>query len=562
MTHFETCGEKDLDMKQRNVPSSPAAYPYPLLIKHILNTPILYAPDQEIVYKDLSRFTYREFLGRINALARGLERIGAGPDDTVAVMDWDSNRYLELFFTAPMMGAALHTVNIRLSNEQILYTMNHAEDTVVFVHEDFVPILEEIYPRLETVKKIILIRDSDSRLETGLPIDMEYEDLIAGATDHYDFPEFDENRLATIFYTTGTTGDPKGVCFSHRQLVLHTLSAGVGVAGLSGPGRFGSGDVYMPLTPMFHVHAWGFPYLATLLGAKQVYAGRFDPGTCLELVEREGVTFSHCVATVLRMILDHPKAREVDLKGWKINTGGMATPRGLAQRAVQLGIDIFQGYGLSESCPLLTMANLKPHMMAWEMDRQMEFRLKTGFPMPLVDLELRDERDASIPRDGMSPGEITVRAPWLTQGYYKNPEATEQLWRGGRMRTGDAATQDPEGFVQITDRLKDVIKSGGEWISSLHLESVISRLESVSEVAVTGKFDDKWGERPIAMVVKTGSIDDSDLEGKIMELLDGLIQSGEISRWWKPDKIIFTESIPKTSVGKLDKKTIRALLKE
>jgi fatty-acyl-CoA synthase len=313
---------------------------------------------------------------------------------------------------------------------------------------------------------------------------------------------------------------------------------------------------------MFHVHAWGFPYLATLLGAKQVYAGRFEPGTCLDLIEREKVTFSHCVATILRMILDHPRASEIDLRGWKINTGGMATPRGLAERAVEMGIDIFQGYGLSESCPLLTMANLKPNMMEWEMDAQMDYRLKTGFPMPLVDLEIRDETGNPVPRDGETPGEITVRAPWLTQAYYRNPEASDQLWRGGRLHTGDAATQDREGFVQITDRLKDVIKSGGEWISSLHLESIISRHELVSEVAVIGRPDEKWGERPVALVVPARSINESVIEEQIRSLIQERINSGEISRWWIPDKIVFTDYIPKTSVGKLDKKVIRGLIND
>ncbi len=551
-----------MSIRDRNVPVSENAYQYPLLIKHLLNTPILYAADQEIVYKDIARHSYAEFHRRVNSLAHGLNSLGAGPEDTIAVLDWDSHRYLECFFAIPMMGAALHTVNIRLSNEQILYTMNHAEDTIVMVHEDFVPIILDIQDRLETVKSIILISDSGNKAPSELAFETEYEDLMGSLDKPYVFPDFNENRLATIFYTTGTTGAPKGVCFSHRQLVLHTLAAGVGVSGLSGPGRFGSNDVYMPLTPMFHVHAWGFPYLATLLGSKQVYAGRFDPGTCLELIKKEKVTFSHCVATVLKMILDHPMAKDTDLKDWKVNTGGMATPRGLAERAVELGIDLFQGYGLSESCPLLTMANLKPGMMEQPLEGQMDYRLKTGFPMPLVDLEIQDEQGARVPRDGVSQGEITVRAPWLTQAYYKDPERSDDLWRGGRLHTGDCANQDPEGFVQITDRLKDVIKSGGEWISSIHLENIISVHEDVSEVAVIGAADEKWGERPVCLIILKPGANDRTVEKEILGLLAARVETGEISKWWIPDRIIFTDSIPKTSVGKLDKKTIRTLINE
>jgi fatty-acyl-CoA synthase len=324
-------------IKPRNIPRTKSAYSYPLLIKQLLHTPFHYAPDQQIVYRDLARHTYRDLYERINRLAAGLASLGIGPEDTVAVLDWDSHRYLECFFAVPMMGAVLHTVNVRLSPEQILYTMRHAEDTVVLVHEDFLPMLETVADRLDTVRRFILIRDGERTPASSIPLAVEYEELLARSERSYAFPEFDEDRHATIFYTTGTTGNPKGVYFSHRQLVLHTFGIGLAAAGFTAPARFQSGDVYMPLTPMFHVHAWGFPYLATLLGAKQVYAGRFEPETVLGLIEREKVTFSHCVATILHMLIDNPRARDVDLSHWKVNTGGMATPRGLAQRAIDLG---------------------------------------------------------------------------------------------------------------------------------------------------------------------------------------------------------------------------------
>ncbi len=548
-------------IKPRNIPRTKSAYSYPLLIKQLLHTPVYYAPDQEIVYRDLARHTYRVLYERINRLAAGLASLGIGPEDTVAVLDWDSHRYLECFFAVPMMGAVLHTVNVRLSPEQILYTMRHAEDTAVLVHEDFLPVLETVADRLDTVRRFILIRDGEQTPASSIPLAVEYEELLARSEPSYTFPDFDEDRHATIFYTTGTTGDPKGVYFSHRQLVLHTFGIGLATAGFTGPARFQSGDVYMPLTPMFHVHAWGFPYLATLLGAKQVYAGRFEPETVLGLIQREKVTFSHCVATILHMLIDNPKARDADLSHWKVNTGGMATPRGLAHKAIELGIELFQGYGMSETCPVLTMANIKPYMMDWEIEKQLDFRLKTGFPLPLVDLRVEDESGDHVPRDGKTPGEIVVRTPWLTQGYYRETERSEELWRGGRLHTGDVATIDEEGYVQIVDRLKDAIKSGGEWISSLELESLLSRHPAVAEVAVIGVPHERWGERPVAFIVPDANSGETITGEELREFLHQFTDSGRLSKWAVPDEFRMVKTIPKTSVGKIDKKGMRESLR-
>ncbi len=541
----------------RKINRTPSAYSYPLLIKQLLLTPILYAPDQEIVYQDQVRLTYREFYKRIHRLASGLRSLGVKPGDTVAVLDWDSHRYLECFFAVPMMGAILHTVNVRLSPEQILYTMNHAEDDVVLAHADFVPMLEDIAGRLQTVHSYVLIEDGKEAPATSLPISGEYENLLSSAEENYVFPDFDEDAQATTFYTTGTTGDPKGVYFSHRQLVLHTLAVAVATSGLTAPGRFQSGDVYMPITPMFHVHAWGFPYVATLLGAKQVYPGRFMPERILDLIKREKVTFSHCVATILHMLINHPLSKEMDLRGWKVNTGGMALPRGLAKTALEMGIELFHGYGMSETCPILTLANMKPNMMDWDMERQLDVRTKTGFPIPLVDLKIVDDHGNFLPMDGQSSGEITVRTPWCTQGYFKNHEKSEELWKDGRLHTGDVADMDPEGYVQIKDRLKDAIKTGGEWISSLELESLLSRHEAVSESAIVGTPDEKWGVRPVAFVILNPDLNDKvsedDLRAFMMEFVDQQV----ISKWAVPDRFYIVEEIPKTSVGKLNKKMIR-----
>jgi fatty-acyl-CoA synthase len=547
-----------MDNQFRKIERTASAYSYPLLIKQLLHTPILYAPDQEIVYRDQLRFTYRDLYSRINRLASALDSLGVRPGTTVAVLDWDSHRYLECFFAIPMMGAIIHTVNIRLSPDQILYTMNHAEDDVVLVHEEFLPILEGISSQLTTVKKYVLLKEGAEKPSTSLPIAAEYEEMLAQASDSFNFPEFEEDTQASTFYTTGTTGDPKGVYYSHRQLVLHTLGCSVAVAGYTAPGRFQSGDVYMPITPMFHVHAWGFPFVATLLGAKHVYPGRYEPAMLLKLLTTEKVTFSHCVPTILHMILSSPAAKDIDLRGWKVVIGGSALPRGLAEAAMKRGIDIYAGYGMSETCPVLTLANLKPDMMSWEAERQLDIRTKTGMPIPLVDLKIADvSTGEALPKDGKSPGEIVVRTPWLTQGYFKDPQRSEELWDGGWLHTGDIGCMDQTGYVQITDRLKDVIKTGGEWISSLHLESLISQHQAVSEVAVIGVPDDKWGERPLAMVVPKAEFATAITAEELRDFMQKFVADGQISKWGIPDQFVMVEQIPKTSVGKIDKKVIK-----
>ncbi len=542
-------------MKQtRIIERAEEAYAYPLLIKQLLHTPMHWAPQQEIVYRDIKRLTYREMYERIHRLAGALAAAGVGPGDVVAVLDWDSHRYLECFYAVPMLGAILHTVNIRLSPEQILFTMNHAEDAVVLVNDEFLPLLEEIAPRLDTVGKYILLTDQEETPDSGLEFWGEYEQMLAAAPAEFEFADFDENSQATLFYTTGTTGDPKGVYFSHRQLVLHTLAVGMTLGGLAQSG-LNSGQVYMPVTPMFHVHAWGMPFVSTLLGIKQIYPGRYEPEMLLKLVDKEGVTFSHCVPTILHMLLTDPLAQELDLSGWTVNIGGAALPRGLAKLAHQHGITVYQGYGMSETCPVLTVAMLKPHMWDWDVQQQLDYQLTAGFPIPLVDLQISDPQGEELPLDGASAGEITVRAPWLSQGYYKNPGGSKDLWAGGRLHTGDIAARDAEGYVKISDRLKDVIKSGGEWISSLDMESLISQHPAVSEAAVIGIPDEKWGERPACLVVlQPGAEADP---GDIQDFLGGFVEQGRISKWAVPRTVLIVEEIPKTSVGKIDKKLIR-----
>ncbi len=543
-------------MSEQLIERTPSAYYNPLLIKSLLDNPIRQFPEQEIVYGDFKRQTYRDLGERVSRLASGLAGLGVRRGDTVAVMDWDSHRYLECFFAVPMMGAVLHTVNIRLSPEQILYTINHAEDDVILVNTEFLPVLEAIRDRIEPVKKLVLLNDTGQTPATTLDIGAEYETLLASGDPDYKFPDFSEDARATTFYTTGTTGLPKGVYFSHRQLVLHTFGTLAALTG-TGQGRFNRDDVYMPITPMFHVHAWGIPYAATLLGVKQIYPGRYVPEQLLSLIQRENVTFSHCVPTILQMLLASPKVEEIDLSRWKVTIGGAALPQALAKQARDRGVDIFTAYGMSETCPLLTLAHLKPHMLDWDEERQLEIRCKTGLPLPLVELRVVDEDMNDLPHDGTTSGEVVVRSPWLTQGYLKDPQTSEQLWRGGYLHTGDIGTIDQEGYLKITDRLKDVIKTGGEWISSLELEDLILKHPAVTETAVVGIPDPKWGERPLALVVlkpdRTGQVD----EATIRDWLKDFADKGIISKWGIPDRVLFVDSIPKTSVGKLNKKEMR-----
>ncbi|QCP53154.1 fatty acid--CoA ligase [Trinickia violacea] len=535
------------------------AYAYPLLIKQLLLTPFVQAQDEEIVYRDQFRMTYSTLRERIGRLANGLSQLGVQHGSTVGVMDWDSHRYLECYFAVPMMGAVLQTVNVRLSPAEIAYTINHAGAEVLLVHTDFLPVVEAIKDKLETVKTFIWIDEPGSVADAhSIPFSAEYEAMLSANSTSYAFPDFDENTRATTFYTTGTTGLPKGVYFTHRQLVLHTITLMAALASPVSGQRFHRGDVYMPLTPMFHVHAWGMPYIATVLGVKQVYPGRYVPDRLARLVRDEGVTFSHCVSTILHMLLSCEEGKATDMSKWKIVIGGGALPQGLAQAAVKRGIDVFVGYGMSETCPVLSLAQLPPGAEALDVDEQVRLRCKTGRPVPLVDLRVVDDNMDDVARDGHATGEVVARAPWLTQGYLNNPDASETLWAGGYLHTQDIAQIDPTGNLQITDRLKDVIKSGGEWVSSLEIENLISQYAGVSEVAVIGIKDDKWGERPVALVVlqEGAAVTEDDIKQHVLSFS----ASGKISKYAVPQIVKFVDALAKTSVGKINKKGLREQL--
>lgn len=531
------------------------AYQYPLLIKRLLMSGPRYNPDQEIVYANRSKYTYKDLVDRIHRLANALTGAGVKPGDTVAVMDWDTPRYLECFFAIPMIGAILHTVNVRLSPEQIVYTMNHAEDDVVLVHDDFMPIIEGVKDEIKTVKTWIQLTDSDSATATSVDTLGEYEALLAKADNQFDFPDFDENSVATTFYTTGTTGNPKGVYFSHRQLVLHTLAMTGTIAHFDEMPLLRSSSVYMPVTPMFHVHAWGVPYAATMLGVKQVYPGRYEPELLVDLIKTHRVTMSHCVPTVMQMMMATESIKTADLSNWHVLIGGSALTKGLCDAAARLGIHMYTGYGMSETCPLLSTTHLKPEDLELPLEQQTAIRVKTGIAVPMVELEIVDPDGNPVPHDGEAKGEVVTRAPWLTQSYFKEPEKGEELWQGGWLHTGDVASMEPDNTLTIKDRIKDVIKTGGEWLSSLDLENLISQHPAVAGAAVVGVPDEKWGERPYALVtLKPGeNIGLEDIQKHLQQFVD----SGDINKWAIPGQIDFVEDIPKTSVGKINKKLIR-----
>ncbi|MFZ3202760.1 MAG: fatty acid--CoA ligase [Pseudomonas sp.] len=542
-------------LQTRIIPPAANAHQYPLLIKRLLLSGVRYEKTREIVYRDTLRYSYATFNERVARLANALTTAGVKAGDTVAVMDWDSHRYLECMFAIPMLGAVLHTINIRLSPEQILYTMNHAEDKFVLVNSEFVPLYNGIAAQLTTVEKTLLLTDAEEKTAELPGLVGEYEQLLAAASPSYDFADFDENSVATTFYTTGTTGNPKGVYFTHRQLVLHTMAAASVLGSLDSVRLLGTNDVYMPITPMFHVHAWGIPYAATMLGIKQVYPGRYEPELLCKLIKEEKVSFSHCVPTILQMMLNAPSAQGHDFGGLKMIIGGSALNRALYDAAKARGIQLTAAYGMSETCPLISCAHINDELLAGSEDEQITYRIKAGVPVPLVEAAIMSADGSMLPADGESQGELVLRSPWLTQGYFREPEKGQELWEHGWLHTGDVATIDDMGFIEIRDRIKDVIKTGGEWISSLELEDLISRHPAVREVAVVGVADPQWGERPFALLVLR---ENQTLDAKgLKDHLKPYVEQGHINKWAIPTQIALVTEIPKTSVGKLDKKRIR-----
>jgi fatty-acyl-CoA synthase len=539
------------------IAGTPSAYAYPLLVKQLLVSSMSLCADQEITYRGEVRYTYADLRQRIGRLASALAAHGVRAGSTVAIMDWDSHRYLESYFAIPMMGATMFTVNVRISAQQIAYTLNDSGAETILVHPDFLPVLESIHADLESVRVVIVAGDDGASVTSSMPLAGDYERLLAAASPDFPFQDFDENTRAALFYTTGTTGDPKGVCYSHRQIVLHTLATAASLATPREGQRLHREDVYMPVTPMFHVLAWGMPYIAVMLGLKIVLPGRYLPDMLLRLRRTEKVTFSHCVPTILQMLVDAAKQDGHDLSGWKMIIGGSALSAALCRASLEQGIDVFAGYGMSETGPVVALSQFPPGATPGGTDANVSKRCMAGRPVPLVELRVVDADMKDVPRDGITQGEVVLRAPFLTLGYHNQPDASEELWAGGYLHTQDVAVLTADGYLNIVDRIKDVIKTGGEWVSSIEVEALIVDVPGVAECAVIGVADERWGERPLAFVVRrpNSSVAVQDVRDHLL----GHVEAKRISRYAVPDaaRIIFTDEIPKTSVGKVDKKLLR-----
>lgn len=537
------------------VPKRPG---YDVTLKYIYERALSIFPDMEIVYRlssgGVERYTFKDAALRIEALANALKSLGIGDLDRVATLDWNTHWHYETYYAVPMMGAVLHPVNIRLAPNEIAYIMNNAEDKAVIVHGDFLKLAEAVLPHVKSVEMVILVDVESHPDKVGGKKAYHYEDLIKENMGSFDWPDVDEDRPAAMGYTSGTTGLPKGAYHSHKMIVLHAMSGALQLATM-GKRKLTSEDTLLHIVPMFHVYSWGLPYIATLIGMKQVFPNRLDPKALLELIVGEKVTITAGVPTILYMLLSHPESTKYDLSGLMFVNGGQALPRGLAEAARKRGIEVMTGYGMTETAPILTLATVpSKHMDRWE-----DLSLVTGWPVPLVDLRVvNPDTMEPVPKDGKTMGEIVVRAPWVTPEYYKDPEKTERAWSGGWFHTGDIAVWTEEGYVLIVDRDKDVIKSGGEWISSVRLESAISQHPGVAQVAVIGVRHEKWQERPVAIIVpKPGWESKITTEEIVGFLAENFVEKGEIPKWWLPDKVVVVEDLPKTSVGKINKRALR-----
>ena len=540
-------------------------YNYQLILKHLLEHAARMRPEGEIVYRDLFRGNYTQLHERCQRLSDALKGFGVKKGSKVICFEWNTHRFLEIYFAVPCMGAMLHMGNPLLAPDQIVYLINRVEDDILIFNKDFASIIESISDRLKTVKHYIVLADDEKLPETTLHPISEYEELLRSASPHYVFPDLNEDTVASLSNTTGTTGDPKVAFFTHRQHILHTLIWAHMLQNFSGErGLDPRRDLTIQLVPMFHAHGWGVPYMATFLGCKQVYPGRFDPKVFLELLKKEKKPgqggYMACVATMLNMIISHPEVEQYKeyFKGLIYEGGGMRLNTMLARKAKELGMDVCSGWGMTEVYTKVGLQYLKPHMFSWPEDKKIEFLSGTGMAPPFVEQRVVDEQGEDVPKDGEAVGEIVLRAPWITMGYYKDSEKSKELWRDGWMHTGDMATIDEEESVLIIDRSKDVIKSGGEWISSLTLENLINMHPKVQEVAVFGAQSEKWGERPVVLLVPKDEYKGKISEAELKEHMTQYVEEGKILKWWIPDKFVFVDQIPRTSVGKFDKKVMRS----
>ncbi len=500
----------------------------------------------------MHRYTYKEYVERVDRLRGALTSLGVRPGDRVATFAWNSYRHFEVYFAVPCMGAVIHTLNVRLFPEQVVFIANHAEDSVVLVDATLLPVFQKIRSQLTTVKQVIVFPDDGKPVDPAVGLD--YEALLAKAEPIRTAPPIDENAAAAMCYTSGTTGNPKGVVYSHRAIVLHTLAAvGADMMGLRGF------DSMLAIVPLFHANAWGLPYAAVMVGAKMIWPGHFlQPADVSSLIESEKVTFVGGVPTIISALYQHlgENPGRYDISSLqKIMVGGAACPRSLMEGFRRdFGVWITHAWGMTETSPLGTFGNERPQLLELSPEQELNTRLKQGLPAPFVEIRIVDAEGRELPHDGVAFGELQVRGPWVVKAYHNDARNAEALMDGW-FRTGDVATIDPEGYLQLVDRTKDVVKSGGEWISSVDLENAIMMHPGVLEAAVIGVAHPIWQERPLACVVTRPGV--TLTAGDIIASI-----KSRFATWWLPNDVTFIDAVPKTSVGKFDKKVLREQFKD
>lgn len=494
------------------------------------------------------RYTYKDAFTRANQLASAMSSWGLEPGDRVATLAWNDYRHFETYYAVGCSGYVTHTINPRLFPEQLVFIINHADDQYVFLDADFVPLVEKIADQCPGVKGYVVMISEDQMPETTLPNAMCYETLVASAAADYEWPDVDENAACALCYTSGTTGNPKGVLYSHRSTILHAY------AGLM-PDAMGLGqaDVILPIVPMFHVNAWGLPYACPMIGAKMVMPGNKmgDGETLAALINEESVTFSAGVPTVWLSLINYLKQSGMRVESLRrVIVGGSACPLSIMEDFDTYGVETCVGWGMTEMSPLGTTnpsMDIRDEIPA---DEFAKLRLKAGRPIYGCEVKITDDDNNELPWDGVAFGSLKVRGPWICSAYYKL-DGSSAHGEDGWFETGDVATIDPRGYIAITDRTKDVIKSGGEWISSIDVENVATDHPKVAEAAVIGRIHDKWGERPLLIVVRNAQGADLTAE-EITAWFDG-----KIAKWWTPDAVEFIDEMPHTATGKIQKTTLR-----
>jgi len=526
-----------------------------LTLTHVLERARRVFHDQQISSRHAAgvhRYRFAEMTRRIDRLAGALAGLGVSRGDRIGTLGWNSHRHLEAYYAVPCMGAVLHTLNLRLHPDQLAYVINHAGDRVLLVDASLLPLLEKVRDRIPTVEHLVVM--ADGPMGAGLPPGaLDFEELLAAAPERFAWPELDEQEAAALCYTSGTTGHPKGVLYSHRALVLHTLGFSIADAF-----AIRERDVVLTIVPMFHANAWGLPFAAGMLGCSLVLPGpHLVPKDLVDLIESEGVTFVGGVPTIVSALCHYLKesGRQVPTLR-QILVGGSALPRVLLESFEAMGIEVVHAWGMTELSPAGTVSRLRREMEEWPQEEKTRVRLLQGSPFPLVELRVVMDDGTVAPWDGVTAGELEARGPWVARAYYEDPSGADRF-HDGWFRTGDVASIDSRGYVKLVDRTKDMVKSGGEWISSVDLENVIMGHPQVAEAAVIAIAHPKWTERPLACVVAKPDCAGALSRSAVREWL-----RGRVADWWLPDDVVVIDVVPKTSVGKFDKKVLRERFKD